>query len=612
MFVPFVFTLDNFDVRTPDYFFFVHFYRYSDACIQNGWPIISHERYFEKLTHVEETIFGVSMQDIVYFNYLSKVPTTNEMLKLKTYPILQEKEDELIAKYKSQLDCWVDLQKNDNLEFEELIGEQLDKIIVDFGEKPEGVLILEYLPKALLAAAQKRDIPVIYQVGAVLRRPFARLKNGFCLINSNSGGCIESKYKRFMIENDGLQMLSRKGILRLFGSERHMMNIHNIDNEPKYDVGVVYHSFQEAAVVAYHRLSDEELSVRVRRIYDNVLIRSRPGFEKSADATDDSATFFDFCCKCKRIVGNGTKGLFEAMLAGRIAHDYDAGFFLCFCNDGIEDESKGVAPIEFLNFVLFGLCIPYQWITDPEYLRFLLSNPSEKDQYMCSFEFYTHDISREDLEFYYMSDNREYRLGDPLYFTIVKKPHECASYYCTEGLHYHHGDHTWSKGESTSFEFDLIEKVSEPLLISIALYEVVLDWNLASPLQTVTCEVNGTDCGSVELIPGKKYLRFTIPEECIEDKLRITFRYSYLNPSSDTKFAVAFERMYISRLNQRPIENEILKEMSNETARLAGEIEQKSNTIVHLEYQIQQIYNSRSWKIGNALMRAAAKIISQK
>lgn len=575
--------------------FWHHFYWYSDACIRNKWPIISHERYFERFSHVEETVFGQSMQEVALTYSMDKVPSTEDMLALKAYPVTKIKEDALIAKYTSQFDCWADLLKNENHEFEQMVGELLDRITEDFGEKPEGVLIYEDLPKALISASHKRGIPVMIQNGGVLRRPFASIMNAFTLINDDSAEAIKSKYDRFVYDNAVIPMLSRKGLLRLFVSAQYMMDIHNNDAEPEYDVGVLYNS---ASTASYHIMhgfaSDHEMNARTRKIYDRVLIRARPGFEPTKDALDNSPSCFHFCCKCKRVVGCATKGMFEAMLAGSIAHEYGSSFFHSFCNNGIEDDSKGVAPIEFLNFVLFGLCTPFTWLTSPDYLRFLLSGPSEKELYMRSLEHFTRHISRDDLEFYYMSDNREYRLGDLLYFTSGHKPHEYAAYYCIGGLSGCGETCTWSSGGYTSFEFDLSEPANESLTISILLTEVAMDWDITNPTQTVTCEVNGVNCGSVTLVPEKKYLRFTVPPECFTDKLQVTFQYSYLHSVEDSKLAVAFELMCISRHGQRLI---------------AGAM---SDEIARLETHIESIYSTRSWKLGNGIMKAAAKIIQKR
>ena len=603
MFVPFVFTLDDFYTRFENYFDWQWFYLYADACIKNNWPIISHERYFENFSHIEKTVYGVSTQD--FFDAFSLRSITSEtMLKLKAYPISSIKESEIISKYASQFDCWVDLLEDENQEFERIIGELLDRITIDFGEKPEGILSWERLPKALMAAANKRGLTVILQGLSVLRPPFVPAPNAFSLISSNSPELLRAKFDSFISAGRGVPILAHKGLLRLFVSEHYQKDIHSIDSEPEYDVGVLYSNMKAAThCVNQEYVSDQEMRIRAKEKYNKVLIRTRPyyDFEPTSDALDDSPTCFHFCCKCRRILGFSTKGMFEAMFAGRIAHEYGSFLFHSFCNDGIEDESKGSAPLEFLNFVLFGLCTPFSWITDTDYLRFLISNPSEKDLYMHTFLHYTHAISQEDLEFYYMSNNRAYRLGDILYFTSGHKPHEYAAYYCKSGLASNSGAYTWSDGECTSFEFDLIEPVDDTLMLSVMLHEVALDWNSPKPEQIETCEVNGFDCASITLMPGMKYMRFSIPAKYAANKLQITFRYSYIHHIQEIKSAIAFKYMNIRRSSFRVIEDE----MMDDAAILKGDI-------ARLKNEIKAIYNTRSWKVGNGIMKAAAKIIPKK
>ena len=590
MFVPFVFTLDTLE-RTGNFFHWAQFYMYANACIREKWPIIAHERYFERLSHVEETVFGISVRAVLSDFCISSVPTTAEMLALKAYPISQVNEDALIAKYASQFDCWVDLLKNDNAELEEIIGELLDRIISDIDEKFEGILIYEYLPKALLKAANKRGIPVYFQAGGIVRLPFAKALNACSIINTNDAEAVKAKYDDFLSKSQSIPMLSRKGLLRLFVSEQYMADVHNIDNEPEYDVGVLYNNVPVGHYYIHEKyMSDYELSARAKAKYDKVLIRTRPGFEPTADALDDSPSCFHFCCKCKHVLGFVTKGVFEAMLAGRIPHEYGAFIFHSFCNNGIEDDSKGVAPIELLNYIMFGLCTPFPWLTNPDYLRFLLTNPSEEKKYMRSFNYYTRGISQEDLELYYMSDNRSYRLGDTLYFTSGHKPHEYAAYYCIGGLHNNGGVCTWSNAESTSFRFDLTQVVNEPLTISVVLYDAAIDWSLPSPKQTVACNVNGADCGYNILTPGKNYLRFTVPMECFSDKLHVTFSYSHLQLESGISFAVAFERMYISFAGQRAIEDA----MAIELAAMVDRISELDARTAGLHAQVQELDAKKS------------------
>ena len=565
MFVPFVFTLD----KRPWSKNFAQgdiFYIYADACIAYGWPFIAPERYFNRFAEVEASLWGTPMKDFVDRTCMRKIPTTEELEAIKTYPILQAYEDTIIADYPSRKDCLNDLLTNENVKFEQIIGELFDKILCDFGEQPEGILCFEILPKSLISVAQKRGVPVIFQLNGLLRRPLYKMRqhpnasfiNCMSLKSDFTFDSVQSRYESFIKVKDALPILSRKGIMRLFFDEQFMMDIHRIDDEPEYDIGVIHNSIPDPLhFFGQKTVPDEEMSLRAREKYSKVLIRARPGFLKYADknAQDISPSCYHFCCKCKRVVGFMTKGMFDAMLAGRITHEYGSFVFHLFCNNGLEDDSKGVAPLEFINFIIFALWAPLPWLTDIVHLRLITSGISEKELYMRSFNYFTQDISKEDIEFYYMSDNRAYRLGDILHFTSGHKPHEYAAYYCTGGLVSYIGNCTWSNGENTSFEFDLMESVNEPLTISAALYDVAMDWNSTNPAQTVSCLVNGVDCGSVTLTPGKKYFRFAIPAECFTDKLQVNFRYSYLHPNENFKHGVAFERMYISRAGQMFIED---------------------------------------------------------
>jgi len=253
--------------------------------------------------------------------------------------------------------------------------------------------------------------------------------------------------------------------------------------------------------------------------------------------------------------------MFEAMLAGRIAHEFGSFIVHSFCNEGIDDNSKEVAPLKFVNFVVFGLCIPFAWLTCPDYLNILLSNSSEESMYMYSFEHFTSGISDEDLQFYYMTSGREYRLGDTLYFSRGHKPHEYGSYYCIEGLHELEDVCTWSNGDRSVFEFDLTEPINEPLSVTVILYGVATAQG-DDAVQTVTCEVNDVDCEVFRLKAGKKYIRFTIPAEHVSEKLRITFKYDYIHSSGNANIAVAFEQIYICRAGQRAFEETLFDEIT--------------------------------------------------
>ena len=436
MFVPFVFYLENYSNKKCTYHYAGRdvFYMFAEACIRNNWPIISHERYFERFSKADGDLTDAYISAVSQNYCIRKWPSVDQIRALNAYPITQAAEDTLVSEFQSPFDCMVDLLKNNNEKFELIIGELLDKITNDFGKRPEGVTAFTCVPKAVAKAAEKRNIPIILHLVTILRQPLTNKFSAAIFTGDITAERVKARYETFVSQGAAMPALSRKGLLRLFANPEFMPRIHDMDNEPEYDVGVLHNNVQ----VALHLkeagyVSDGELSAKAKAKFKKALIRTRPGFEANEDALDNSASCFEFCCKCKRVVGFMTKGMFEAMLAGRIAHEYGSFIFHGFCNDGLEDESRGKAPVEFLNYVLFGLYAPFARLTEPDYLRFLLSNPPETDLYMRSFKHYTRNISQEDLEFYYMSDNRAYRIGDPLYFSGGHKQHEYAAYYAGGG-----------------------------------------------------------------------------------------------------------------------------------------------------------------------------------
>ena len=636
MFVPFVFTMDV-HPKTENFYLWFFFYYYSNACIENEWPIISHERYFKRFRCVEDgNAFGgeswrTHLSKYIDTDYL----TTEKISSLITYPIMQDDEDSLISNYSSQFDCWVDLLKNDNSEFEKIIGHLLDQIIIDFGEKPKGILIYESLPKSLLKAAKDRSIPLVYQTVGAFRFPLTNFETGLSIINGYDADIVKSSYENFMLNTADTPMLSHKGILKLFVSDKFKMDIHNIDNEPEYDVGIIFNSPDGAFLLLAQEeyLSDQDMYSRAKKIYDKVLARERPGVNHMNALSDDSPSCFHFCCRCERIVGHMTKGIFDAMLAKRITHEYGSYIYHSFCNNGIEDSEKGVAPIEFVNFVVFGLSSPFPWQTDEDYLHLLLTDLTRNELYMRSFKHYTKSISKEDLEFYYMTDNRAYRLGDILHFISGCKPHEYGTYYCTDGLsRYFSETCVWTQGNYTAFEFDLVELITEPLTILVSLYDVLVDNNLSTPSQTIKCEVNGYDCGSITLISGMKFLHYSIPVEYITDKLNVTFTYSHLEKYNDDYSSIAYEWMCICKQSAQipwstmlnvSMQNSDLHKQNNALQNSINDLQaqidilENNNDLIQannseLQTQIQSIYNSRSWKLGNKIMKIASNIVKPK
>ena len=128
---------------------FETFYVYLNACAANNWPIIAPERFLGDYFTSEKKA-GLRRKLRVYastYRMQKKDMTKEDMLSVKVYPFPQSKADMLISRYASEDDCWADLLFNENQEFEQVIGELLDKITEDAGERPEGIICYEFSPK---------------------------------------------------------------------------------------------------------------------------------------------------------------------------------------------------------------------------------------------------------------------------------------------------------------------------------------------------------------------------------------------------------------------------------------------------------------------------------
>jgi hypothetical protein len=397
MFVPFVFTLEV----ISDYDHILPFYKYFDMAKQYGWPIIAHERYFQSLDKADEIGLGDDWFNAVEQQWRFTRPTKHEIEGVRKYGISETFETEIIGQFPSRMDAWIFLLKNNYESFEELIGSVFDDIVKEYEEPIEAILCF-FVPRSLRIAADKRGIQILSQEASTIRPPFY---NRFAVYTDKrdiySCGELQDRYSRFKKEPESKQapILTRKGLLKLLAKKEFLKDIHLIDNDACYEAGVLLSNFHYGLTYRYTHAGNEEMLLCARKKWgkDDVLIRSRPGFPMQ-EGTDDSPTSFHFICKCKRIVGIQSNGLFEAMLAGRVAHGYGDHPFSFMENKGVDDMSKGAAPLDFVNYVIFAYTVPIEWMTDVNHLRFLLSNPSETEVYMKTYKHYTKHLSPEDIE----------------------------------------------------------------------------------------------------------------------------------------------------------------------------------------------------------------------
>ena len=412
------------------------FYFYMDMVKKKKGPIITHERYFNnplQISHIKSVeAFGSEMK--------YTIPSISELNSIGKYSISQEFENDLISDYETQMDCWKDILLNENEKLSHLIKTLFNQIEKDYNEKIDAVICF-YAPVSLRKVAKDRNIPVIFNERTSFRPPMFVSVGYFDLKENYGKGELEERYKRFLVEakEKTISILERKEILALLFTSRGLNYLNLIDKiKPSKELGIC--SVGENAVIFKEGLFTlNELSHEALKIYlpEHIAYRDRT----------DNRTSLEFILDCKRIASVHSNMSFDAMLLGRTSCSYGNSPFAFMANKGIKDIKENIAPLEFVNFVVFGYFVPWELLRDEEYIRWRLTKPTEIEIYNRHLEYY---LTKRGLDATLLSLKNEERLTFILENQNVKTDKICSdnfrgnphgSYFlgrnifdCTEGV----------------------------------------------------------------------------------------------------------------------------------------------------------------------------------
>lgn len=379
MIVPVVF---NMEVYGNDYEHLNVFYRYLSVLQkQEKRAIIAHERYFMSVS--EAKAIGYTEKAMKPFCDMAECeyPTDTFLQNVGKYMIPRSIEDKIVDPFDCQLSAWISVLQENCLILEDYIGVLFDRIETDYEEKIEAILCL-FAPVAFRVAAQKRGIAVIHQEMSMFRPPVYRKTGYFDFKESFGCGELDDRFALFLKEHEKtpLPILNRKEILALFMLPEYFKDIHLIDSRPQYEVGVGLFDFQMGMLMQYGLITSTEILLDAHRRFsvDTVLCRDRYNHKQY----DQSPSSYHFITKCKRIAAHRSNLLFEAMLLNRVACVYGASPFKSMGTKGLKDAEDKIATLEFVNFTTFGYFVPWELMTNWEYIRFRLSKPSETEIYM--------------------------------------------------------------------------------------------------------------------------------------------------------------------------------------------------------------------------------------
>lgn len=372
------------------------FYFYLDMIKNRKGPIIAHERYFSNPNAIQgiEKIkaFGLEM------GY--SIPSIEDLKSIGQYTIPQDFEDELISDYPTQIDCWKDILWHENKKLDIFIRKLFSKIEADYNEKIEAVLCF-YAPASLRKIAAEKGIYVIFNERTSFRPPLFISSGYFDFKENYRKGELEERYNKFLEETkeNPVVLFERKEILSLFMTSKGLNYLDCIDSiQPSKELGIC-RCGEEMIPLEQSLFTTNQLSLEAQKLYlpENIVYRDRT----------NSQTSIEFILSCRRIASVHSNMSFDTMLLGRTSCSYGNSPFAFMANNGIKDFKENIVPIEFINFVVFGYFVPWQFLRDEEYIRWRLTKPSEIEIYKKHLSYY---LTQRGLDLSIFQQNKDDRL----------------------------------------------------------------------------------------------------------------------------------------------------------------------------------------------------------
>jgi len=242
---------------------------------------------------------------------------------------------------------------------------------------------------SLSVVATSFGLPVIHNELGPLRKPCYHTTAYLDFKGVNGHTEAASRFERFRAEtlNSSVPVLSKKELLDLY----LLKPVASHSSPPEFEIGIPLQVENDTNIIAFsngwnNQLLIENASASYGK--EHALIRRHPyglsDFDNTYGVIDNSLDSVGFLQRCKRIATiNSSVGL-EAMLFDRetcILGDSPFAFAAANSLDYPPSSFTIEEQLQALNFILFGYLIPFEYLFEPEYLRWRLSRPCETEIY---------------------------------------------------------------------------------------------------------------------------------------------------------------------------------------------------------------------------------------
>lgn len=303
------------------------------------------------------------------------VPSSEQIKAYQWRQVPERIYQRLKAQHRADSLVWLHLIREEDSE----LTDYLCATLTDIGRHRKIEALLTWCNfRSLERAGDILGLPVMHFELGPLRDPWYSTLGYIDFQGVNGHTEIQRRYHGFLTEPERPISLSHTELLHRFKSRGYQ------DQTPKpgeYAVGIALQVDDDSNLLAYNRGFTPALVLEyVQEHYasDAILVRPHPaghfGPPKNL-AVDHSPTSAAFVRRCQSIVTLNSSVAVEAMLAGLPTTVLGEAPSAIAANTEIGTAT--VAPVEALDFLLLGYCVPYSQIFNAEYLHWRLQNPSE-------------------------------------------------------------------------------------------------------------------------------------------------------------------------------------------------------------------------------------------
>lgn len=395
MFVPFVFNMSTFN-EAP---FLWWFYKGLDFAKKNHSAIVTQEIYCKTspAKFCKKGRKEAFDKAFVSEHWEYHLPLNNDLKKERIYMIPDDVLFKIIERKGSISDAFCYLLTQSDKYFSNYLEKLVVKIESECGEKVEGFITLMEIP-SLTTVAQYRGIPVIHFELGCWREPNYLRTAFWDLENLYGGKSVEHRWEKFQKEHKErpIAIMTKHECLAILLQKSKLSLLEQYDRKPLKKIGAVLGYVTYELISSKTHLNDSEMLYRIKQEFElsNMLIRQHPGdpfggvYPSYSEAMDtQKRSTPEFILDCETIISLVSGAGMEAMLWGRKAVTLLPS--PSYYASGHKIEEKGIcAGDEFISFFAFCYLIPLEYLMDLNYIRWRLSEPTEREIYYKHLEFY--------------------------------------------------------------------------------------------------------------------------------------------------------------------------------------------------------------------------------